>query len=73
MKTHGPEPVHPVRFRVSHKVTVSEGVAGRVRVGLEKRCDGREKTKDQRPIHIHDLKSEKILTEGTKQKNYFKN
>ncbi len=68
METHGPETVHPVRFRVPHQVAVGEGVAGRVRVGLEKRCEGREKTKDQNQIDIHDLKSEKILTEGTKQK-----
>ena len=71
METHGPELVHPVRFRVPHQVAVGEGVAGRVRVGLEKRCEGREKTKHERPIHIHFLKSKKILTEGTKRKNKF--
>ncbi len=72
METHCPKPVDLVRRRVPHQVTVGEGVAGRVRVGLEKRCEGREKTGNQKQINIHDLKSEKILTEGTKQKQILK-
>jgi len=71
VETHGPELVDLVLRRVPHQVAVGEGVAGRVRVGLEKRCEGREKTKHERPIHIHFLKSKKILTEGTKRKNKF--
>ena len=71
METHGPKLVHLVLRRVPHQVAVGEGVAGRVRVGLEKRCEGHKKTKDQNQINIHDLKSEKILTEGTKRKNKF--
>jgi hypothetical protein len=71
VETHGPELVDLVLRRVPHQVAVGEGVAGRVRVGLEKRCEGHKKTKDQNQINIHDLKSEKILTEGTKRKNKF--
>ena len=46
METHGPEPVHPVRFRVPHQVAVGEGV----RTGPSRpREEVRGSREDQRP------------------------